>query len=162
MMPEDESAPPSVYRMMWTIRIVYLLIGGTFLFLGFKALESYFQAPWGPLWVLWVFAIVFPVVGITCLLSPFFSCVVLDRDSLTLKGVLRDQRLPRAAIAGIRVYEDDGYYCAIFIAPKNKPRKLTIPLIYRFDRRWQNWTSTLDKVESPHRFGFLGWRNSGK
>jgi hypothetical protein len=162
MMPEDEPNIPSVYKMKWTIQVVYFLIGGTFLFLGYKAVDSYIQNPWGPQWQLWIVVIVLSAVGAGTISSSFVSCVVLDRDSVTLKGILRDKSLPRAAIASMRIYQDDGYHYATLIAPKHKPRKLTVPLIYRFDRRWNNWTSTLQRIQSPRLFAFFDWWNSDK
>jgi hypothetical protein len=161
-MPEDESPIPSVYKMKWIVQIIHIFIGGIFLFISYKGIEGYFETPWGPQWTLWVVTIVFPAVGAASVLSPFVSRVVLDRDSVTLKGILRDQSLPRAAVTSMKVYEDDGYYYATFVAPNNKPRKLTIPLIYRFDQRWHNWISTLHKVQSPRRFGIFGWWDSDK
>jgi hypothetical protein len=162
MMPEDEPDIPSVYQMKWTFQFVYFIVGGSFLFLSYKAVECYLQNPWGPEWQLWLVGTVFPVVGVACVLSPFVSRVVLDRDSITLKGILRDKSLPRAAITSMRAYQNDGYRYATLVAPHNRPRRLTIQLIYRFDRRWDNWTSTLHRVKSSRLFELFDWLGSGK
>jgi hypothetical protein len=159
--PDAEPGFPSVYKMTWWARLIYFLIAAAFLFIGYKLIEQYCSAPWGKLEVCLLFAVGAPGIGKFCILNPILSRVVLDRDSVTLTGVFGRRSLPRAAVAGYKILKDDGHYI-ILISADPKMRNLSIPQIYRFDRRWDAWISTLELIPWKRKIHFFGSDYSGK
>jgi hypothetical protein len=137
----------TIYRLTWWAQLIDILVAAGCLFACYENYLQYVRGAWGKEWTFWLMEIFFLIVALSTALGPMFSRVVLDDDSITVKGILKSRSLQRSAIAGIKFRGTRSGRYAVLEGAAPARKRFVVPLCYRFDERWDKWISTLKNLD---------------
>lgn len=111
------------------------------------AMRDYDSARGGPLFY-WAACVGCCLVAAYFVISPAYSVVIFDQESVIVRGVFFTQSIRRSSVSSYLVDPGSRNEASAIRLISNSPGEsnLDVPKLYAFDDAWQKWISSLSDL----------------
>ena len=139
---------PKSYPLKRWAKAVFLLLAAACLALGCLLYVNWIALPWQRSLGIWTGAAGLILMGIYLCLSVLRYGVLVERDSVTVKGVFRSSTIQRSEIRGRRTYSNRSGEYAVLEAKVPDGKTLTVSNYFDLDEAWSEWIGSVPDLDA--------------